>query len=67
MEVEMLGFGILNTAQGIRNSTNDCRIQNPSFIDKDWNPVPGIRNPLHEILNPRLFWIPFHRAKIPEI
>ena len=51
VEMEILGFGIRNTAQGIRNYTNDYRIQNPSSIYKDWNPVPGMRNPLHEILN----------------
>ena len=34
-------------------------IQNPSSTDKDWNPVPGIRNPLHGIQNPRLSWIPW--------
>ena len=37
-------------------------IQNPSFTDKDWNPVPGIRNPPHGIQNPRLFWIPLRGA-----
>ena len=31
-----LGFGIWNTAQGIRN---------PGSNDKYWNPAPGIRNP----------------------
>ena len=35
-------------------------IQNPSYTDKDWNPVPGIRNPLPEIQNPRLSWISLH-------
>ena len=34
MESETLAFAIRNTAQGIQ-----------SFTDKDWNPVPGIRNP----------------------
>ena len=29
-------------------------IQNPSSTDKDWNPVPGIRNPYRGIQNPRL-------------
>ena len=45
MESEILGFGIRNTAQGIRNL---------SSTDKDWNPVPGIRNPRYGIQNPRL-------------
>ena len=51
----ILGFGIGNTAQGIRNPTND------------WNPESkismtnsGIRNPLRGIQNPKLFWIPLH-------
>ena len=44
----ILGFGIPNAAQGI---------QNPSFTDKDWNPVPGILNPCQGIQNPRLSWI----------
>ena len=32
--------------------------QNPSFTDKDWNPVTGIRNPPYGIQNPRPSWIP---------
>ena len=48
-----LGFGIRNTAQGIRNK---------SFTKKDLNPVPGIRNPQPGIKNPRLSWIPLHGA-----
>ena len=36
------------------------KIQNPSFTDKDWDPVPGIRNSRRGIQNPRLSWIPFH-------
>ena len=35
------------------------RIQNPSSIEKDWNPVPGIGNPRGGIQNPRLCWILF--------
>ena len=49
----ILGFGIPNAAQGI---------QNPSFTDKDWNPVPGILNPCQGIQNTRLSWITSHRA-----
>ena len=49
----ILGFEIPNAAQGI---------QNPSFTDKDWNPVPGILNPCQGIQNPRLSWITSHRA-----
>ena len=33
---DSLGFGTRITSQGI---------QNPSSTDKDWNPVPRIRNP----------------------
>ena len=56
MESGILGFGIRNTAQGVRNPTNDW---NPEFKfpDKNWNPVPGMRNPQREIQNPRLSWI----------
>ena len=36
-------------------------IQNPSSTDKDWNPVPGIRNPQHGIQRPSQ--IPLHGAK----
>ena len=37
-------------------------IQNPSSIDKNRNPVPGIRYPRHGIQNPGLSWIPSHGA-----
>ena len=57
VESEILGFGIRNTAQGIRNPTKDWNpIQGSSR--KDWNQVPGIRNPWRGIQNPRLSWIP---------
>ena len=59
MESGILGFGIRNTAQGIRNPTNDWN-QNPSSNDKYGNPVPGIRNPQRGFQNPRLPWIPLH-------
>ena len=48
VESGILGFGIWNTDQGIRN---------PSSTDKYWNPVSGIRNPRRGIQNPRLCWI----------
>ena len=38
-------------------------IQNPSSTDTDWNSVPGIRNPLRGIQNPRLSSITLHRAE----
>ena len=56
---------IRSTAQGIRNTTNEkptIGIQNPSSIEKDWNPVPGILNPQRGIQNPRPSWIPLHWA-----
>ena len=64
MESGILGIEIRNTAQGVRNPTNDY-LQSPRFIDKDWNPVPGIRNPQRGIQNPsRLSWIPLPGAMI---
>ena len=58
----ILGFGIWNTAQGIRNPTNDSNPESASSIDKVFgrNPVPGIRNPWPGIQNPRLSRIPIH-------
>ena len=41
---EILAFGIWTIAQGIQNPTNDW----------NWKLVPGIRNPLSGIQNPRL-------------
>ena len=47
-------------------------IQNPRSTGKDWNPVPGIRNPRRGIQNPKLSGIPlygtiiFSRAEIKE-
>ena len=38
-------------------------IQNPSSTNKDWNPVPGIRNPQRGIQNPRLSWIPLYMGR----
>ena len=37
-------------------------IQNPSSTDKDWNPVPSIRNPRCGIQNSSLSWILLHGA-----
>ena len=44
MESVILGFGFRSTAQGIRNPANDLNPQS-GFTDKDWDQVPGIRNP----------------------
>ena len=49
---EILGFGIRNTAQGIRNP----RLE-------DWNPVPGIQNPRPRIENPKPSRITSHGVK----
>ena len=35
VEYRILGFGIRNTAEGIQNSIDDIRIQNPSSTDKE--------------------------------
>ena len=64
-EMQLNEFGIPLTTE----------IQNPTSTDKDWNPVPGIRNPrawnpesktlLHSLtwgktdVHPPLFWVPF--------
>ena len=41
-------------------------IRTQSSTDKDWNSVPGIRNPRHRIQNPRLSCIHLHRASSQE-
>ena len=43
MESGVLGFGIRDTGQGIRNPTNDWNPETSS-IDEGLNPVPGIQN-----------------------
>ena len=64
VESGILGFGIRNTAQGIRNITNDCNPESKVYLfhwhDKNWNPVPGIQNPRRWVQNPRLSWIALH-------
>ena len=39
-------------------------IRDQSSTDKDWNPVPGIRNPRRGIQNPRLSRINLHWASL---
>ena len=56
VESGILGFAIWNTAQGIRNPTEDC---NPESMFH-WQ---RIRNPRCGIQNPRLFEISLHTAK----
>ena len=41
-------------------------IQISNSTDKNWNQVPGIRNPRHGIQNPRLSWIPLHGANVSQ-
>ena len=65
MESGILGFGIWNTALGLQNPTK-TGIQNPSFTEEYWNPVPGVGNPQREIQNPRLSRIPLHGARRTE-
>ena len=48
--------GLLREESGLSLT---IEIQNPSFSDKDRNPVPGIQNPLRGLQNPKLSWIPF--------
>ena len=56
-----MGFGIRNTAQGIRNPTKDW---NPRSTDKDWYPGQFLQFGVHQcgIQNPRLSCIPLHGA-----
>ena len=55
------GFGIRNTAQGIRILLTAV-IPSPSSSDIDSNPVPGIRNPRRGIQNSRLSRVSLHRG-----
>ena len=58
---ENFACGIRNTAQGIQNSGYDSRTQNPSFTDKEWNPVPRIRNPWRAIQDKDYLGLPLGR------
>ena len=57
MESGILGIGIRNTTQEIRNPTNDWHPESKFYwqIVKSW-PVPGIQNP-------RLSWIPTYTGR----
>lgn len=48
----ILGFGIRNTTQGYGIPLT-IEIQNPSSTDKVLNTMPGIRNLLRKIQNPK--------------
>ena len=57
----ILGFGIRNTAQRIRNPSNDWNPES-NFYWKRLEMATGIWNPLREIQNPKLSWIPLYGA-----
>ena len=59
LESWALELGIQHKESGIPLTIG---IHNPSSTYKDWNQVPGIRNPLCGIQNPRLSWIPLYEA-----
>ena len=46
VESGIMGFGIRNTDQGIRNPTKDW---NPSSTDKDWNPGQFLQFGVHSV------------------
>ena len=54
MESLVLGFGILNNAQGIRNPNSTNKESRILYLES------GIQNPRRGIQNPRLSWIPLH-------
>ena len=55
----ILGFGIRNTAQRIRNPCNDWNPES-NFYWKRLETDSGIRSPLRGIQNPKLSWIPVY-------
>ena len=61
-----LGFGIRNTAQGIRNPTNDCNPESGIQVPMTTigNLVTGTRNPRRGIQNPRLSQILLQGATV---
>ena len=54
VDSEILRSGIRNTAQGIRNPTNDWTSESKFHWQRIQNPVSGIRNRKRGIQNPRL-------------
>ena len=65
MESGILGFGIRNTVQGIRNPTSDWNPEYKLHSQRFQNPVPEIRNPRRGIQNPGL-WNPEYSLRYPE-
>ena len=55
LESRALEFGTQLKKSGLPLT---IQIQSPRSSNKDWNPVPGIRNPWCGIQNPRMWWIP---------
>jgi len=51
---EIFACGIWNLALSLTIET-----QNLTSTDQDWNTIPGIRNPLRIIQNPKLSWFPY--------
>ena len=62
----ILGFGIRNTAQGIRNPTNNWNPESGIQVPMTtiWNLVTGTRNPRRGIQNPRLSQILLQGATV---
>ena len=58
-EFGILGFEIQNAAQGSR-IPRTINTWNPESTDKDWNSVPGFRNPRRGIQSPRLSLMTLH-------
>ena len=54
------GSRIRNTAQGIRNPTNDRNRESKFHRQRTRIRCLKIRNPLRGVQNPRLPWIPLH-------
>ena len=60
---ETFAYGICNPGPYFGIQLKECRIprtigiHNPSSTVKDWDPVPGIRNPRLGIQNPRLHYM----------
>ena len=60
VETEILGFGTWNAPQGIRNPTNESRMQIPHLLESSiWNPKSRTWNK-----NTRMSLIPLHRTTL---
>lgn len=63
MESRIPCIWLWNSAQGIRNPTNDWNLNSEFHWRRIQSPVPGIQNPQFGIKNPRLCLIGFTGAK----